>query len=80
MRVIYFIHNPNDLPAQPLDPGTALLARKIQNNGSSTDYLWSKEDQKWIETEYLIYYTANGSPDLDNVSAADLPESVTRIQ
>lgn len=79
MRVIYFLHNPSDLPALPLDPGTALFARVIKSNGGVIDYWWSAVDQQWIENETLIYYTAAGSPDLDNIAESDLPEAVTRI-
>jgi hypothetical protein len=79
MRVIYFILNTSNEPAIPLTPGTALFARVIKANGGVTDYIWDAGSSSWVENETLIYYTAAGSPDLDNVSESDLPESVTKI-
>jgi hypothetical protein len=80
MRVIYFLHNPNNEPAAPLDRGTALFGRVIKDNGGVVDYLWNVIDQVWVENETLIYYTAAGSPDLDNVNEADLPAVVTPLR
>jgi hypothetical protein len=77
MRVLYFVYDTGSGPSIPLAPGTALFARVREPGKPDRDLKWVGDE--WVEDEYLGYLCITGSPGLDNIDEAQLPEFVDRI-
>jgi len=77
MSVFYFVYNTGKGPSRPLAPGTGLFAHVREPGQPDQDYKWVGDE--WVEDEYLGYLRITGSPALDNIPEADLPEFVDRL-
>lgn len=79
MQVIYFTYSTQDVTPPIGAPGMALYARTIGDDYMTNDYKWDFTQEQWVTSDYLGYLATTGSPDLDNLDPADLPDTITKL-